>query len=243
MSTKPGAGRKALRPMALGLVLPFIGMAPALAADPVTYLLLPDSVLVDDCLLCGRPAVESPLAGSFQLRDLGGNGLYENYAVENLALAAGRDGAVAYAGSGAGTYRQGGEVALRQDAFLDLSLTNGAVVTHAYFTNATPSVTVSLPDLRLQLAQTNGTFIHLFSLDLHAEPAGNFSWRVVAADPAKVTLAWPAKFGVATAFRATQLGPLPDWQEVPLKASPVGAEYRATLAVTNTAGYFRLHVP
>ena len=228
---------------ASGLVWLFASTGAVHADEPVTYLLLPDSVLTDDCPICGRPTIPEPMAGRFQLRTLGDNGLYITYAVENFTFVAGRDEVVEYSGAGFGTYQQGGEVAITQDSFLDITITNGVAVTRALFTNSTRLVPLSFPNLRLRLTQTNGTFLHTLSLDLHAEPLKEIPLRVVAADRFKVTLAWPLEYGGATVFRAARLGPLPDWQEVTVKATPVSSEYQATLAVTNAVGYLRLHIP
>jgi hypothetical protein len=219
------------------------GQCGLLAAEPVTYVLLPDSLLTDECLVCGRPTIPEPMSGRFQLRTLEDNGLYMTYAVENFTFVAGRDGMVEYAGSGTGTYRQGGEVFIGQDAFLDFTITHGLVSELASFTNSMRSVPVSFPNLQIQLAQTNGTPVHTIFLNLHAEPLVEIPLRVVVADRRQVTLAWSIKYPAVTAFRATRLGPLPDWQEVPLKSSPVGLEYQATLPAAEAVGFFRLHVP
>ncbi len=138
--------------------------------------------------------------------------------------------------------RQGGEVAVSQDMTLDLAVTNFTAVSMAHFTNGTPGVTQTFPNLQLRLIQSDGTFTHELSIDLHAEPVVNVPLHVLRADAAGVVLTWPASYGPGTVYSATRLGPLPDWQETQPKVTQVGEEYQATLPASDAAGFFWLHL-
>ena len=240
MSTKPKFLRCPL--LWLGLISLLLTWRSAAQGPVVDYVLLPDSRLTDDCLLCGRPTIPEPMAGHFRLQQLLVPGPFSYYTVEDFTFVSGVNGAVWHSGSGTGSYRQGGEVAVSQDMTLDLAVTNFTAVSQAHFTNGTPEVTQTFPNLQLRLIQSDGTFTHELSIDLHAEPVVNLPLRLLRADAADMVLAWPASYGSGTVFRATQLGPLPDWQETQPKVTQVGDEYQATLPAGEATGFFWLHL-
>ncbi|HTH47822.1 MAG TPA: hypothetical protein VMB21_09950 [Candidatus Limnocylindria bacterium] len=208
----------------------------------VDYAVLPDSRLTDECLLCGRPSIPEPMAGHFRLQLLLVPGPFSYYTVEDFTFVSGVNGAVWHSGAGTGSYRQSREAPGTQDMTLDLAVTNFTAVSQAHFTNGTPDVTQTFPKLQLRLTQSDGTFTHELTIDLHAEPVVNVPLHVLRADAAGVVLAWPASYGPGTVFWATQLGPLPDWQETQPKVTQVGDEYQATLPAANAAGFFWLHL-
>jgi hypothetical protein len=74
---------------------------------------------------CECPVSERPLTGTFRLRDLGFDGLFERYAVSDVRFSATANGNLHIAGTG--TYRVGGEVAITQEMILDLSVNGGGV--------------------------------------------------------------------------------------------------------------------
>jgi hypothetical protein len=75
---------------------------------------------------CLCPVSERPITGTFKLKHVGFDGLFENYAVSDVRFF-GATGTLRIAGGG--TYRVGGEVALQQQLVLDLSV-NGEAVQH-----------------------------------------------------------------------------------------------------------------
>jgi hypothetical protein len=226
----------------LGLFCLLLNWRSAAQGTVVDYVLLPDSRLTDECLLCGRPTIPEPMAGHFRLRQLPGPGPFSYYTVEDFTFVSGVDGSVWHSGSGTGSYRQGGEVAVSQDMTLELAVTHFTAVSTAHFTNGTPGVTEAFPNLQLRLMQSDGTFTHQLSIDLHAEPVVNVPLHLLRADAAGVVLAWPAAYGPGAVFRATRLGPLPDWQETQAKVTQVGDEYQATLPASEATGFFWLHL-
>jgi len=110
-----------MRPLFLALLL-LVLPARALAATDVPYSLAKGSTFGWGCFgACACPIIERPLTGSFTLRDLGFDGLFERYAVLDARF----DGEVRLAG--AGTYRVGGEFAITQQLTLDLSANGGPI--------------------------------------------------------------------------------------------------------------------
>jgi hypothetical protein len=72
---------------------------------------------------CACPVIERAITGTFKLKDLGFDGLFERYAVSDARFF----GAANLGIVGSGTYRVGGEVAITQELVLDLSVNAGAV--------------------------------------------------------------------------------------------------------------------
>lgn len=226
----------------LGLISLLISWRSAAQGTVVEYAVLPDSRLTDECLLCGRPTIPEPMAGHFRLRQLLVPGPFSYYAVEDFAFVSGVGGVVWHSGSGTGSYRQSREAPGTQDMTLDLVVTNFTVVSQAHFTNGTPEVTQTSPHLQLRLTQSDGSFTHELSIDLHAEPVVNVPLHLLRTNAADVVLTWPASYGPGTVFSATRLGPLPDWQETQAKTTQVGDEYQATLPAADVTGFFWLRL-
>ena len=226
----------------LGLISLLLSWQIAAQGTVVDYVLLPDSRLTDECLLCGRPTIPEPMAGHFRLQQLLVPGPFSYYAVEDFTFVSGVDGAVWHSGSGTGSYRQSREAPGTQDLTLDLAVTNFTAASQAHFTNGTLDVTQTFPKLQLRLTQLDGTFTHQLSIDMHAEPVVNVPIHLISTDATGMVLAWPASYGPGTVFRATRLGPLPDWQETQPKVTLVGHEYQATLPASEATGFFWLHL-
>ena len=114
-----------MRPLLLLLLLLLALPARAIAASDVPYTLGKGSTFAWGCFdFCDCAIFERPLAGSFTLRDLGFDGLYQRYAVLQF-VGATPGGELRLTGSG--TYRVGGEVAITQQLTLDLSADKGPV--------------------------------------------------------------------------------------------------------------------
>ena len=115
----------------LGLALALFASPPAVPGEPrwpaatagTAYRLVEGSYLVDDCTICGRPTFRVPIHGSFQLIPNGQDPLFANYAVGAFRFA-GDPMPRSYAGSGRGSYRQGGEVAIVEEMTLTLRIGN-----------------------------------------------------------------------------------------------------------------------
>jgi hypothetical protein len=137
---------------------------------PSHYTLLEGSRLVDDCLICGRPPIVLPLRGTFGLRLLEENPLFATYAVEDVAFEAGSPAGLSYRVNGHGSYQVGGEVAVRQDMFLEVFIDDGRTYKLCFFTNETPALDRPWPMLHVTLDQTNGTPLQTFTLELAAAP-------------------------------------------------------------------------
>ena len=135
---------------------------------PWAYLLLSDSTLTDECLVCGRPTILEPMRGTFQLRLLEYGPLSTRYALENISFTAGSSRT--YRISGSGTLQIGGEVALVQTMFLQLLIDDGFNSKVCYFTNGPSGLTRPWPMLDVSVVQTNGTFTQQYSLRVTAAP-------------------------------------------------------------------------
>src|SRR6185436_10949919 len=75
-----------------------------------------------------------------------------------------------YRVTGSGTFQIGGEVALRQEMFLQVQIDNGFTSRLCYFTNTTTAVDRLWPMIDITLEQTNGTFTQVYTLRLAAAP-------------------------------------------------------------------------
>ena len=114
-----------MRPLVFALLLLALP-ARAFAATDVPYSLAKGSTFGWGCFgLCACPVIERPLTGSFTLRDLGFDGLYQRYLVLDARFGATTEGPLRLTGSG--TYRVGGEFAITQQFVLDLSANGGPV--------------------------------------------------------------------------------------------------------------------
>jgi hypothetical protein len=134
------------------------------------YTLLPDSLMVDSCPVCGRPDILVPIHGTFQLRLIEENPLFSTYAWEGISWAGGSFNNPTYKIVGQGTYQLGGEVAVLQDLSLQVYIDNGVTNNLCYFTNAVSPVVRLWPMIQISLDQTNGTALQQFHLDLSAAP-------------------------------------------------------------------------
>jgi hypothetical protein len=135
-----------------------------------SYALLGGSQLVDDCPICDRMPIVRPLRGTFQLRLVQQDPLFSTYTLENISLTAGDTNGPYYKVVGNGTYRVGGEVALQQYLYLEVSIDNGWTNQLCLFTNAVIGVSRLWPMIQVGVDQTNGTMTQQFHLDLAAAP-------------------------------------------------------------------------
>jgi hypothetical protein len=130
------------------------------------YQLLKGSLLMDECLICGRPTFNIPMRGSFMLRLIEVNPVATRYAIEDARFTAGPD----YIFTGSGTYQITGDFALKQTMTLQGDLQNAGVTKQVGFTNDSPAITRRWPMLFATLKQTNGTFGSAITLTIAAAP-------------------------------------------------------------------------
>jgi hypothetical protein len=136
----------------------------------VRYTLLEGSYFVDDCQICGRPTIQLPLRGTFDLVPVQDVGTYIEYAVQNIDFTAGAGTDLERHIAGKGTYVRFQEFALLQNMKLGVEITDGYTNKLAYFTNGTPAVEKPFPLVQVSLGQTNGTLLQTFSMQLLAAP-------------------------------------------------------------------------
>lgn len=147
-----------------------VSAQPASSASPQCYSLVDGSQITDDCPVCDRLPIVRNLRGSFQLRFVQQNPLFTTYAVEDMALTAGETNGPYYLVKGSGTYEFGGEVALRQELYLNLQIFNGLRWDACQFTNASGAFSRAWPMVSISVDQTNGTMTQQYRLDINAAP-------------------------------------------------------------------------
>ena len=121
----------ALAPLLLLALTTFGAQARAGQTDSTNvqqhYVLSSESRYMTGCFgMCACPVIlTSGLKGTFDLRHVGFDGLYDNYDVLNVRWTA-QDTTATISMQGSGTYRVGGEVAIQQQMKLDLTVGGGA---------------------------------------------------------------------------------------------------------------------
>jgi len=144
--------------------LPSLGSG---ADRAVRYRLVEGSTLVDDCTICGRPAIQIPIRGSFRLIPTGQDMWFSYFAIRCLWFK-GVFPEMGYKGQMEGTYEIGGDFALVHqmtlegciNEFEDLKFDSGVVFP-----------TVGFPWIEIDLLQVPPTDpLHTFSMHLVAVP-------------------------------------------------------------------------
>jgi hypothetical protein len=138
--------------------------------NSVTYTLLSGSYLQDDCLICGRPTIQQPLHGTFELVLVQDTPPFTRYTVQNVNFKTDPNSGQSYDVSGGGNYERFEELAMLQNMQLALQLENPNATNTAYFTNDSSQVLRPFPLIQIHLQQTNGTLVQTFSLELRAAP-------------------------------------------------------------------------
>ena len=166
-----GARRSTVLTLALALALGSVASAQTLPSGEVwRYTLLEGSVLVDDCPICGRPTIQEPMRGTFDLALVEVTPLASRYELRNISFTAGRPGGRIYRVVGSGVWTFGGEVALRQEMTLTVGIDDGFEAKSCSFTNEDAGVTRAWPMMAIDLLQTNGTLSQTYSLTIIAAP-------------------------------------------------------------------------
>src|SRR5437016_1086619 len=144
--------------------------AAAQVTNGVRYTLLQGSYFIDECLICGRPTIEEPLRGTFDLVLLEDTAPYSKYAVQNIDFVAGQGSTLERHITGDGTYVRFEEFAILQDMDLAVQIKDSYTNQPAFFTNDSRNVDQPFPLIQVDLKQTNGTWLQTFSMHLLAAP-------------------------------------------------------------------------
>lgn len=154
----------------LVFALQLVAQGLAQFTNRVTYMLLEGSTLTDDCLICGRPTIQQPLRGTFDLILIQDTAPYTKYAVSNINFTS-RPGPGSHLQiTGEGIYSRFEQFALLQDMDLALDIKDEYTNRVAYFTNESRNVQRPFPLIQITLPQTNGTLIQTYSLELFVAP-------------------------------------------------------------------------
>jgi hypothetical protein len=198
------------------------------------YTLLKGSQLTDDCPICDRIPIILPMSGTFGLHLLEENPLYSRYEVSGIAFHAGTNVGQEYWANGRGTWQFGGEVAITQEMFLDLGISNGVATTRALCASTNPTVSQPWPAIQIDLSQTNGTEAQVYYLNLVAAPALQFRSITPDMRTGNLRLEWEGQTGQVQVERASSAeGPY-----FPLSPLPSGTSFVDPGALTNELRYF-----
>lgn len=172
------------------------------------YKLLSGSQLTDDCPICDRIPIVVPLSGTFGLRRLDQNPILTRYELTNVSFTAGTTSSPQYQVLGSGTYEVGGEVAVYQQLFLNVAISNGVNAVNALCVSTNTPVTQLWPKIEVQVDQTNGTPAKVYHLALIAVPVPKIGSIVPDGQTGNVQLDWEATGANLQLERATDvLGP------------------------------------
>jgi hypothetical protein len=119
---------------------------------------------------CDCAVVEQPTYGSFELRPLGADPLYSNYAIERY-IASFNNGPGAVSIVGSGHYKIGGEFALTQQMTLDLQAWGGPV---QHFDSGVVPVNTPFPRIHVSCAAHGFACVDTV-VEVDAEPIGAVS--------------------------------------------------------------------
>lgn len=199
------------------------------------YTLVSGSELTDECPVCDRLPIVLPLAGTFDLRRVDENPLFTHYELTNLAFYAGTNPGPVYQATGDGRYQIGGQVAVLQDLFLNLEISNGVATTMASCVNPDRFVSQLWPKLQINVEQTNGTISQVYYLTLIAVPVPQLRVQIPQVQTGDVRLEWDdhgAKFQLE---RTTNVG----GPYLPLTPNkPTASPFTDVGVVTNQPQFF-----
>jgi hypothetical protein len=145
---------------------------------PWRYTLLEGSTLVDDCPLCGRPSVEYPLRGSFDLYFDNLGPIATTYRVTNVQFYAGPKESPAFTVTGSGTYRLGGHLAVQQEMSLATEICDPVPACRDVTLTNDVLAAVNFPLIDISTTQTQASLTAVFTMHLVAAPVREI-WFVV----------------------------------------------------------------
>lgn len=135
------------------------------------YTLLGDSVIIEDCQICGRPLIPQPLRGTFSIEITNQNPISTQFAIKDVNFYSGTADDPLYLATGEGKGEIFGEVALIQRIILNLTIYRKYNPPRQLtFTNTTPSMVFTPPMVNCELAQTQEDPIQYYTLKIVAAP-------------------------------------------------------------------------
>ena len=156
--------------LALALWVQLVPCVQAQIPPRLLYTLLDGSEFVDDCLVCGRPTIQQPLRGTFELVLVQNTPPYTRYTVQNINFTASPGSFLERRITGDGTYERFEEFAIIQRMNLAVRVSDNFTNKLAFFTNSPTGISKPFPLIDLNLGQTNGTLLQTFSMHLLAAP-------------------------------------------------------------------------
>ena len=140
------------------------------AADSWHYRLIEGSEWVDDCPVCGRPTLSSPLRGQFTMELIEETPIGSRYELRDVDFHTGMGTEWDLRLSGTGVFEVGGEVVLRQAMRLELRVEGLGEAIQRTFTNELTTVSRPWPMLDISLNDISGTPLQTYRLVLRAAP-------------------------------------------------------------------------
>lgn len=196
------------------------------------YRLNPDSSFEQGCFPpCLCPVmVDVPVKGTFVLTPTGFDGLFNNYAVDDVRWTVPLDGTNTLV-TGKGTYKVGGEVAVQQELSLYLQIDGGTV---SHFDSGLVLEQVPFPEINVTVS-TNGQVCFDTVFGVSASPVQ----LTMVRSGANVILLWPTNSAGIHLQCSGELGASAVWSNAPAP-EVVKDQYVTTNAISGTQQFFRL---
>jgi hypothetical protein len=221
-----------------GLLLASAGAAcicaQAQTSLPQPYTLIAGSQLTDDCLDCDRIPIVVPMTGTFNLHRLHEDPLFTHYELRDISFHAGTNPGPEYQVVGSGTYQMGGQVAVQQDMFLNLEISNSVAGTKALCVNPDRFVAQPWPKLQIDVRQTNGTSSQVYYLTLIAVPIPTVRVLLPGDHSGDLRLEWEGNGAKFQLERATNAAGLYE----PLTPKATESPFTDAGVITNQAQFF-----
>lgn len=133
------------------------------------YRLFEGAYFMNDCPICDRVPIQEPMRGGFDLVLMEENPLFSRYLLRDINLTSSLSG-FARKITGHGSFQIGGEVALRQQMTLELTVQSPDGTESKLFKESSGAVTKFWPMMDTSLDETEGTMTKTFRLRLNAAP-------------------------------------------------------------------------
>ncbi len=141
------------------------------AADGwVRHRLIEGSTFLDDCPICDRVSIPSPLRGSFEMRAEESNPLFTRHALRNIDWTTHDAGGGEVRIRGEGEFEVGGEVAITQRLRLDVEVSLGGTNIARHFVQELGPAVRPWPNLAADLSAEEWTQTQAFQIALRSAP-------------------------------------------------------------------------
>jgi hypothetical protein len=137
---------------------------------PWRFELIEGSSLQDDCPICGRPTIQLPMRGSFELAPDNTDPIFTSYTVTNVQFYVGDKSSPNYTVTGSGRFTIGGHLAVLQDMTLAGEVCAEVACRAVAFTNDDRGVRLTFPLIDISLTQTQQSLLSVYKIRIVAAP-------------------------------------------------------------------------